>query len=136
MPISLHILPPLCAATTALALAGAAPAQPPSTGGPGPGAQACFFPREINSWREAGREAVVLRLTGGRYYRLQLMGPCPELRSTMTLGIDNRGGSSICTGEAFSLIVRDLSGQGTQHCPVTGMVPVTREEGEAALGRR
>lgn len=134
MSVPLRLLLALCSAAPGLAVAASAPAQPAAA--PGPQPRACFFPREINSWREAGTDAVVLRLTGDRYYRLQLMGPCPELRSTMTLGVENRGGSSICTGEAFSLIVRDLSGQGTQHCPVSGLAPVSREEGEAALRRR
>lgn len=135
MLVHFRTLLALASAAAALAVGLAAPAHSrAATTDSGP--RACFFPRQISSWREAGEGAVVLRITGGRYYRLDLASPCPELRSSLSIGLDNRGTGSVCVGEQLGLVVRDISGQGSRRCPVADMVAITPEEGKAALSRR
>ena len=125
-----HLIPIL-----ALAAAPQAQAQPAAEA-PRPAARQCFFPRQLSSWSEVNDTTVTIRIGVERFYRLDLTSPCPELRQTLSLGLEgHHGGSSICSDDNFDLLVRDLSGEGTRRCNVRAMTAISREDA-AALNRR
>jgi Family of unknown function (DUF6491) len=89
--------------------------------------QQCFNVSSINSFSPAGRDKVDVRVGANRYYRLDLLGTCPDVDYSFRVAVRTRGGSSwICQGQDADLIVPDPSG--TQTCPVTGVRELTPEE--------
>lgn len=93
-------------ALAALAAAQAQPAQPP---------RQCFFHRNLNSWKEVGDRQVNLRIGVNDIYQLELNAPCWNLKWAETLGFENRGSSSACTGDTVILVVPDRA-LGTDRC--------------------
>lgn len=91
------------ACLTALALSvGAAQAQPPKAA-----PRSCFFRQELNSWKEVGDRQVNLKVSVNDVYQVMLDAPCWNIRWTQRLGIEDRGSSSVCTGDLVTLIVPD-----------------------------
>jgi hypothetical protein len=117
------------AAMSLLALASSASAQPK----PPKAAQerACFFPRDINSFHAANDHTVYLRVGTTDYYRLDLLGSCPNLDFALGVGFRAyRGATTICSPQDAELIVR-LQGAIPNYCPVQAMHKL--DAGEVAL---
>lgn len=103
---------------------GAAGASPASTDKP---ARACFFADQINGWRQAGDSAVLVNVGAKDVYRLDLFGPCRDLDTNFTIGVETRGGgNSICQGLDATVIAH--SPTGPMRCPVTKVTKLTPEE--------
>lgn len=104
-----------------LGSAGASPA-----GAPKP-ARSCFFADQINGWRQAGDRAVLVNVGAKGVYRLDLFGPCRDLDTNFTIGVETRpGGNSICDGMDATIIAH--SPTGPVRCPVTKVTRLTPEE--------
>ena len=113
--------------------AGAVLADPASSGSsPAPAAavdapvRQCFLARNVNSFKEAGREAVNIKVGVKDIYRLDLFSPCDELGWTQTLGLESRGSSWICSGMDAVLIVPTPIGP--RRCPVTAVHKLSDDE--------
>lgn len=107
--------------------AGAAPSDPKP-------ARSCFFADQVNGWRQAGDQAVLVNVGAKQVYRLDLFSSCHDLDNNLTIGLETRGGgSSICDGLDATIIVR--SPIGPMRCPVTKVTKLTPEE-IAALPRK
>jgi hypothetical protein len=105
--------------------AGSVPASAPSTADKAPVRQ-CFLARNVNSFKEAGREAVNIRVGVRDIYRLDLFSTCDELRWTETIGLESRGSSWICSGLDAVLIVPTATGP--RRCPVTAVHKLSDDE--------
>jgi hypothetical protein len=93
----------------------------------------CFSARSVNGFTPVGREAVDVRVSRDRQYRLTLAGYCPDVDWSLRIALRTRGGSSfICAGFDAEIIVP--SATGPQRCAVTEVRRLTPEE--IAAGRR
>lgn len=111
----------MAAALSALpAIAAAQPAAP----------RQCFFQRNLNSWKEVGDRQVNLRVGVRDIYQLELNAPCLNLRWSERLGIENRGSSSVCTGDTIILVVPDRA-MGTDRCFARVLRKFTPEQAAA-----
>jgi hypothetical protein len=106
-------------------------------GGPGPRAAAdapngrrCFNVRTVSDFSSAGRDAINVRAGGNRYYRLDILGVCPNIDFSFRLALRSRSGSSwVCDPTDAEVIVRGPTG--LERCPVVAMRPLTPPEVEA-----
>lgn len=117
-----------------LALAGglAACAGPPGdspAGAAGEGPRQCFWARNVNSFNAVDESTVNLRVGVKDYYQLELFGPCPDIDWAQKIGLESRGGSSICAGLDAVLIAP--SPVGPQRCHVRTVRRLTPQEVEA-----
>ena len=88
--------------------------------------RACFRAADISSWTAADSSTVNLRVSVNDYYRLKLLGSCPDVDWTQRIGIEHRGSSWICGGLDATLIV---PGQiGPRRCPVSSVHKLTPAE--------
>jgi hypothetical protein len=112
---------------TAVVLAGCTTQPAPTSGRPAASAAQCFRSSDVNGWAPGGYEYVDISVGANRYYRLTLGGGCPNVNWNLSVGIRPTGGGSfICQGYDAELIVPDP--QGTQRCPISSIVPITREQ--------
>jgi len=87
----------------------------------------CFLANQVNGFSPSPNGYVDVRVGASRYYRLELGGGCPNVNWSMSVGIRSVGGGSfICQGYDAELVVPDPSG--TQRCPISSIMPITREQ--------
>ena len=123
--------PLITAAGLILALAlSTAPAQAASPTTP---KRACFWVQNVNGWSAVDDHTVVLRTGVKEVYRLDLMGPCPDIEWSQDIGLVSHGSSSICSPLDATVIARGPLGP--QRCPVRAVTKLTPEE-VAALPRK
>lgn len=68
----------------------------------------------ISGWQSAGRSAILLEGIGGKWYRAEVMGHCPDLDIATTIGFDTNANGDF---DSFSsLIVRG------RRCPISSLV--------------
>ena len=113
-------------AALACAVASAAAAAPPQP----QAARACFYQRQLSSWAVSGDDKVNLKVGVHDYYQLKLLGSCPDLRWTETLGLETRGGSDfICSGLDVTVIVpRSETHTVPMRCAATSLRKLSPEE--------
>ncbi len=119
----------------ALSLAATAWAQP-AAAPPAKPAKQCFYERNVNGWNDVDDRTVILSVSVRDRYLVRLFAPCPEIRSTLTLGVRNRASDWICTDDKFDLFVEDVTRTGLRQCPVESMAPITKEEAAALTSKR
>jgi hypothetical protein len=130
--LHMHRLPLLIVSLATLASCAASGG--PQTAAAG-GARECFNVRSVNSFTPAGRDAVNVRVGANRYFRLDILGTCPDIDFSMRVGVRPRAGSSwICQGQDADLVVPSPSG--TQVCPVLGVRRLSDVEVQALRARR
>ena len=93
----------------------------------------CFLPSEVNGWRSGGDRTVYVGVSVRRVFRMQLMGPCPNIDWSQTIGIEHRGSAQICSGVDATIVAP--SRIGPQRCPVTSVQELTPAE-VAALPKK
>jgi hypothetical protein len=106
-------------------------------GGPGPRAAAdapngrqCFNVRTVSDFSAAGRDAINVRAGGSRYYRLDILGTCPNIDLSLRVALRSRSGSSwICDPTDAEVFARGPTG--IERCPVVAMRQLTPSEVEA-----
>ena len=92
----------------------------------------CFLPSQVNGWRSAGNQTVYVGVSVNRVFRMTLMGSCPNIDWSQTIGIEHRGAAQICSGLDATIIAPSRIGR--QRCPVTSVQELTPDE-IAALPR-
>ena len=91
----------------------------------------CFTAGQVNGFTPQGRDAVDVRVSATRIYRLSLAGICPDVDWSMRLGIRTRGGGSwICQGADAEIITRGPTGP--ESCLVTDVRALSPDEIAAA----
>jgi hypothetical protein len=93
----------------------------------------CFWTRQVNGFTAVDERTVNVRVGTRDYYQLELLGPCRDVDWALALGLESRGGSSICTGLDATIIAP--SSIGPQRCPVRNVRKLTPQE-VAALHAR
>jgi hypothetical protein len=92
----------------------------------------CFNANTVDTFSARGDEAVDVRVSANRYYRLELTSFCPNVDWSQRIALRTRGGSSwICRGMDAEIIVPDR-GLGPERCLVTRVRRLTDAEVEAA----
>jgi hypothetical protein len=86
----------------------------------------CFFARNVNGFSAVDDKTVNVRVGVRDVYRLELLGPCPDIDWTWELGLKSRS-STICTGLDADLIV-PRNAVGPRTCPVRTVRKLTPEE--------
>jgi hypothetical protein len=92
-------------------------------------ARDCFSARSVDSFRPVGRryEAVDVRVSRSRQYRLTLAGYCPDVDWSLRLALRTRTGSPfICAGYDAEILVPGPTG--LQRCAVTEVRRLAPEE--------
>lgn len=91
----------------------------------------CFNIRSVSDYSSAGRDAIDVRVGANRYYRLDILGTCPDIDLNFRLALRSRSGSSwICRDTDALVIARGPFG-GPQSCPVIGMRRLSDAEVDA-----
>jgi len=96
------------------------------------GTRDCFDADNISGFTAPDEKTVYVRATRSRVYELQVLGSCPNLDWTHTIGLRTRGGSArVCTGMDVDLVVPQDSRMGRLSCAVRTMRRLSPEEIEA-----
>lgn len=123
-------LPAQSLAIAVLCLSACAPnAQLPTAAAPqASAARQCFFASNVNSYREAGDEAVHLRVGANQVWRMEFAGSCPDVRwSFGRIALQQRGGGgSICGGMDVDVLTDDAGFP--RRCPVRSVRRLTDAE--------
>ena len=87
----------------------------------------CFQITQFQSWRAPDDKTVYIRVTGNRYYRLDISGSCSMLTFPGAhLITQTRGPTSVCSAVDWDLAVsQDPPGDIPQHCIVKAMTPLS-----------
>ncbi len=117
---------------SALAFAPAAWADGPAKVAPKATApRQCFYSSNMSSFKEAGDQAVYIRVGIKDLYRLDLFGTCHDLRWAQTIGVESRGSSWICAGSNSDAVLIVPSTLGPERCMVTEVKKLTESEIDA-----
>lgn len=95
--------------------------------------RACFLTRNVNSWSAADDKTVYVRVGVKDIYRLDLLGPCPDIDWNWSIALESHGSSWICSPLDATIIAR--SPIGPQRCPVRQVSKLTPQE-VAALPKK
>jgi hypothetical protein len=121
----------LASATLLVAACSAAGAQPDARAA---GGRQCFNASSVNSFHAIGNDAVIVTVGANRYYRLGIVGVCPEIDWSSRVALRSTSGSSwICQGLDAEFLVPSPSG--LQRCPVVSVNPLSPEVAKAAMAR-
>jgi hypothetical protein len=103
--------------------------QPPNVASARSTGHQCFLASQVNGFGHATDNSVDIWVGAGRYYRLDLIGPCHDINWSTALAIRSTGGSNwICDGADAEIIVPGPIGG---RCLVNGVHPITKEEWNA-----
>src|SRR5688572_16885261 len=105
IPLALAAALSLSATTTAPALAKSPKAE-----------RNCFWTNSVSSFSAVDDKTVNIRVGVKDYYRLDLMGGCPDIDWNTAIALESRGSSYICTGLDATVI--SPSPIGPRRCPV------------------
>jgi hypothetical protein len=95
-------------------------------------ASACFLRSNFVGWRSPNPNTIYIRVRPERYYRLDLAGECPELRTpTAHLINESRGKNTICSPLDWDIRVEAPGGGGPQQCIVKAMTQLNASEAAA-----
>lgn len=88
--------------------------------------RACFLARNVDGWSATDDHTVYVRVGVKEVYRLDLLGPCPDIDWSWNLGLVSHGSSWICSPLDATIIAQ--SPIGPQRCPVRAVTRLTPEE--------
>jgi hypothetical protein len=108
-----------------IAVGGAAQAQ----AAPAKAERSCFYAKNVSGFRASDDKTVYLRVGVKDVYRLDLMGPCPDVNWNESIALVSRGSSFICTGLDAEVVSH--SPIGPQRCPVQTLRKLTPAETQA-----
>jgi len=114
-------------------LAACAPAAAPGSAATQGEGRECFHVDSVSSFAPAPGDAIDVRVRANDYYRLELIGTCPDIDWALGIAIRTRGSSWVCRGYDAELIVPHPSG--TQYCPVRAVRRLSEAEVEALRNR-
>lgn len=122
------------AASAAIGLAaigGCAPTDDPNSAGSQGEARVaprCFLASNARSFRSVNSTTVHLRVGRRDFYRLDLLGPCPDLDFSLRLGLQTRGSSQVCTGSGLGTNIVVRGARGPTRCQIRQITALTPEE--------
>jgi len=126
----------LALAAVALSVSGCTANQAP--GGQtaaGTSGRQCFTAGQVNSFHPIDQNTVLVRTGASTYYRLDILGTCPEINWTSRVGIRSTGGGSwICRGQDAEIIVPNPN-RAFDRCPVLGVRLLSPDEAKVALAK-
>ena len=96
-------------------------------------ARACFRASDVNGWTTVDRDTLDLHVGARDRYRVELMGPCDDIRFSEGIGIESRGSSMICSGLDATLIVPSTIGP--RRCPARSIHKLDGRQVAPARGR-
>jgi hypothetical protein len=107
-----------CAAAVALAASCASHASAPEPARAAGSERQCFFLSQVSGYTHVKGARDRIRVSTGPRdtYEFEVFGPCPYLDDAETMGFDQAGGGTICSGLDVDLIVPTPIGP--QRCPV------------------
>ena len=111
----LHVLAPVAALACASCVQSEADVTP-ETAPVVSAERGCFFGRRINGYSEApdgpgGGDRFYVKTGANERWLLETYGPCPGLDWSLSIALDTRSVSSVCTGETVTVIVpRSIGG--------------------------
>lgn len=126
------------AAVTFAAIAGCAETSDPNSAGSQGAARTaprCFHASNARNFRSVNSTTVHVRVGRQDFYRLDLLGPCPDLDFSLRMGLQTRGSSQICSGSALGTNIVVRGARGPVRCPVRMVTALTPEQ-VAALPAR
>ncbi|HEX5380111.1 MAG TPA: DUF6491 family protein [Phenylobacterium sp.] len=88
--------------------------------------RSCFLTRNVNSWSAADDKTVYVRVGVKDIYRLDLLGPCPDIDWNWSIALESHGSSWICSPLDATIIAK--SPIGPQRCPVRQVTRLTPQE--------
>jgi hypothetical protein len=91
--------------------------------------RACFYTRNVSSWSAADDKTVYVRVGVKDIYRLDLLGPCPDIDWNWSIALESHGSSWICSPLDATIIAK--SPIGPQRCPVREVTKLTPQEAAA-----
>lgn len=122
----------LAAAAIGLAaLAGCAETGDPESSGAQAAARTaprCFRAGDARNFRSVNATTVNLRVGRRDFYRIDLLGPCPDLNFSMRMGLQTTGGSQVCTGSGLGTSIVVPGSRGATRCAVRQITALTPEE--------
>jgi hypothetical protein len=95
----------------------------------------CFRAASVNSFSPVGRDAVDVRVSAERIYRLDVGPGCFDVDWANRVALRSRTGGYICGAADAELIVPSLGGQRRDRCTVLGVRRLSPEEIEASRTR-
>lgn len=128
----------IATAATLAAIAGCAETADPESSGSQAAARTpprCFHVSNARNFRSVNATTVHLRVGRRDFYRLDLLGPCPDLDFSLRLGLQTRGGSQICTGSGLGTSIVVRGARGPQRCSIRQITALTPEEVAAMSAR-
>jgi hypothetical protein len=105
-------------------------ADPNSAGSQGAAREAprCFFAGNARNFRSVNSTTVNLRVGRRDFYRIDLLGPCPDIDFSLKLGLQTRGSSQICTGSGLGTNIIVRGSRGPTRCPIRQITALTPDE--------
>lgn len=88
----------------------------------------CFLASNARSFRSVNATTVHLRVGRNDFYRLDLIGPCPDIDFSLRLGLQTRGSSQVCTGSGLGTSIVVRGSRGPTRCQVRQITALTPEE--------
>ena len=113
------------------ALAGCAGTEDPNSAGSEGAARPaprCFLASNARNFRSVNSTTVHLRVGRRDFYRLDLLGPCPDIDFSLRLGLQTRGSSQICVGSGLGTNIIVRGSRGPTRCAVRQITALTPEE--------
>lgn len=99
-------------------------------------ADQCFNAASVNSFTPVGRDAVNVRVSANRQYRLDLGAGCFDVDWANRVALRSRTGSFICGPADAELIVPSGDGLRPDRCTIVGVRRLSQAEIEASRPRR
>ena len=124
----------LIAALGVLGGAGSCTVQPAAPVAAHSSGRQCFLASQVNGFSPVSDSVVDVQVGANRFYRLSLMGACPNAVWTHRVALRTTTGSSwICQGLDAEIIVPDP--MAPERCLVSGIQPITKDDWIAARRR-
>src|SRR6478735_3031603 len=113
------------------ALAGCAETGNPESSGSEAAARTaprCFNASAARNFRSVNATTVHLRVGRRDFYRIDLLGPCPDINFSMRLGLRTSGSAQVCTGSGLGTSIVVPGSRGPTRCPIRQITALTAEE--------
>jgi hypothetical protein len=96
----------------------------------------CFNSDAVSGFSAPDDEAIYVTVGANRVYELKVLGSCPNLDWTHSIGLKSRGSSFVCTGMDVDLIVPQDGMGPPLRCAVRTVRRLTPDEAKALRSSR
>lgn len=88
----------------------------------------CFRAADARNFRSVNATTVNLRVGRRDFYRIDLLGPCPDLNFSMRMGLRTSAGSQVCTGSGIGTSIIVPGSRGPTRCAIRQITALSPEE--------